>query len=139
MSNLKRTVLSVSAMAAALCVASPSQAVVKVITPVYPGTVAGSLTYSNNESLFFKFTIAAPYKFTFTADGSGGTFPFPIDIEAVGTSGTYTEKFGPFPVHGTVDYMLTTAIPEPGVWILMVAGFGLVGFATRRRAAVVAA
>ncbi|MBV9097214.1 MAG: PEP-CTERM sorting domain-containing protein, partial [Frankiaceae bacterium] len=30
-------------------------------------------------------------------------------------------------------------VPEPGVWLLMVAGFGLVGFAARRRTTVVAA
>ncbi len=30
-------------------------------------------------------------------------------------------------------------VPEPGVWVLMVAGFGLVGVSTRRRARVVAA
>ncbi len=30
-------------------------------------------------------------------------------------------------------------VPEPGMWMLMVAGFGLVGFAARRRSSVVAA
>lgn len=122
-----------------MCAASPSQAVVKIITPVYPGTVSGSVAYTTNESLYFKFTVNSPYKFTFTADGSGGTFPFPIDLEATGTSGTYTEKFGPFPVNGVVDYILTTVVPEPGAWMLMVAGFGLVGASARRRGRAIAA
>ncbi len=138
MLSLKRA-LGVSAVAATLCLASPSQAVTKILTPVYPGTITGSVTYTTNESLFFKFTIASPYKFKFTADGSGGNFPFPIDIAATGTSGTYTEKFGPFPVHGAVDYTLTTVVPEPAVWVLMIGGFGLVGLSARRRGSAVTA
>ena len=34
---------------------------------------------------------------------------------------------------------VSTAVPEPASWALMVAGFGLVGFAYRRRSTVVVA
>ncbi len=137
----KQSLIGITAMAATLVLAAPSHAatVIKLITPTYPGTVTGTTTYSTNETLDYKFTVAAPYRFSFTASGSGGTFPFPIVISATGTAGTYTEKFGPFPVKGTVDYSLTTVVPEPGVWILMIGGFGLVGLSARRRAHVVAA
>jgi hypothetical protein len=40
-----------------------------------------------------------------------------------------------FAIDGTVD----GAVPEPASWMLMIAGFGLVGFAARRRPAAVTA
>ena len=80
------------------------------------------------------FTILAPYSFSFTATGSGGTFPFPIPVSASGTSGSYTETFGPLPVHGTVSYSLTTAVPEPATWSLMLLGLAALGGALRLRA-----
>ena len=141
MTNIKRSMLGISAVAAALCCVAPAEAatVIKTLHPVYPGTISGVFTYTANEKVDFKFTVAAPYHFSFSADSSGPGFPFPIDISASGTAGTYTEVFGPFPVSGAVDYTLTTAVPEPGVWALMVAGFGLVGVSARRRGRAVAA
>lgn len=38
-----------------------------------------------------------------------------------------------------VDNLATAAIPEPASWAMMLAGFGLVGFAARRRSRAVAA
>jgi hypothetical protein len=37
------------------------------------------------------------------------------------------------------DDIATTAVPEPATWAMLIAGFGLVGFAARRRRATVAA
>ena len=141
MINMKKAATGVTAIAASFLVSAAAHAltVTKTLTPVYPGTISGTTTYSANEVLDYKFTIASPYHFTFTATGTGGNFPFPIAISAAGTFGTYTEQFGPFPVHGTVDYTLTTAVPEPGVWVMLVGGFSLVGVAARRRSRAVVA
>ncbi len=38
-----------------------------------------------------------------------------------------------------LDNVSVTAVPEPGTWALMLAGFGMVGFAARRRVASVTA
>ena len=46
--------------------------------------------------------------------------------------GTYTKTFGDFGGGGTG----AGAVPEPATWALMLAGFGLVGVALRRRPAV---
>ncbi len=40
---------------------------------------------------------------------------------------------------GTVTFDAPATVPEPASWALMIAGFGLVGFAARRRSAAVAA
>jgi hypothetical protein len=139
--RIKKAVTGVTTIAAALLISSAAQAltVTKTLHPVYPGTISGTTTYSANEVVNYTFTVAAPYHFTFTATGSGGNFPFPIEIEASGTSGTYTEKFGAFPVHGSISYSLTTAVPEPGVWLMLAGGFGLVGASARRRTRAVVA
>lgn len=42
-------------------------------------------------------------------------------------------------VGGYLDDITVSAIPEPATWGLMIAGFGLVGYAARRRRAAVAA
>jgi secreted PhoX family phosphatase len=41
-------------------------------------------------------------------------------------------------VEGGQIFLLTTNVPEPATWALLIAGFGVVGFAARRRNAVVA-
>jgi hypothetical protein len=109
----------------------PAQALVVTLTPIV-GTISGSETYTTNETIDFKFTIDAPDTFVFTAIGDGGSFPFPITETASGTSGTFTEVYGPFPVHGTVDYSLTSAVPEASTWAMMLLGFAGLGFAYRR-------
>jgi hypothetical protein len=137
-----KTLLAGATIALALTVAAATPAdATKIInlTPVYPGTITGSVPYPDGVSgsvVDFKFTIAAPYHFTFTETGSGGTFLFPISITSTGQAGKYTETFGPFPVTGTLDYSLTTGVPEPATWALMMVGFGLAGASMRRRARV---
>jgi hypothetical protein len=124
--------LALSAAAAAI----PSTALAKTVnlTPLFPGTITGVVSpYLAGEVVYFKFTIAPNYHFVFTDTGTGGNFPFPIASTATGGAGNYTETFGPVPVHGQVDYTLTTAIPEPASWALMFVGFGLTGAIMRRR------
>jgi hypothetical protein len=96
-------------------------------------TVSGSIPYTSDELVDFKFTIDSPYKFQFSDSGSGGTFPFPIGSTATGGAGSYTETYGAYPVHGTLSYSLTTYVPEPAPWALLIVGVGAVGGATRRR------
>lgn len=43
------------------------------------------------------------------------------------------------PPMAVLDGVSLTTVPEPGVWMLLIAGFGLVGLAARRRSAEVAA
>lgn len=129
------------AMTAGLMTASTASAVtvIKNLGTISSAkTVSGTLNYVSNEKLIFKFTVDAPYNFTFDASGSGGTFPFTISSTATGSAGKYTETFGEYPVHGTIDYTLTTAVPEPASWALMIVGVGAVGASMRRRKAVAA-
>jgi hypothetical protein len=81
---------------------------------------------------------------------NGGTNAFGTGI----VSGVGSEKFTRYlittRVGGEVTYLgtlgqgfalsaLTATVPEPATWAMLVVGFGLVGFARRRRTAVVAA
>ena len=82
---------------------------------------------------------------------NGGTNAFGTGITGVGVG---AEKFTRYlittRVGGEVTYLgtlgqgfalqaLTATVPEPATWAMLVVGFGLVGFARRRRTAVVAA
>lgn len=40
---------------------------------------------------------------------------------------------------GTLNFDASPSVPEPAIWVFMVGGFGLVGFAARRRSIAVAA
>jgi PEP-CTERM motif-containing protein len=57
--------------------------------------------------------------------GSGGSFSLLLQDAAFGTPGTAR-------VSGTFTY-LSSSVPEPGTWAMMLLGFGAVGFAMRRR------
>lgn len=70
---------------------------------------------SPDHSKLVKFVGPGTYTFSITGDGVGG---LPAGLWVAATEG---------------------AIPEPATWALMIAGFGLVGFAARRRKAIAAA
>lgn len=70
-------------------------------------------TYSNNV-------------INFTATSTSGTIDFNGSLIA-GNSAT------------AIDNLVLSAVPEPATWAMLVVGFGMVGFAARRRTAAVAA
>jgi hypothetical protein len=75
--------------------------------------------------------------FNITGDGGAGTNWLPQSILFdIGSSATLTfaalgtsDSLG-----GYLDNIALAAVPEPAAWAMMVAGFGLLGAATRRRA-----
>ena len=76
------------------------------------GTIVGTGTWQN-------------FATSFVGTGSGVTFAI-------------TETVGGNSGGVVLDNVSVTAIPEPATWALMIAGFGMVGFAARRRAALAA-
>lgn len=91
--------------------------------------------------------------FTFAANGSGGSFTAPFvvgsnNIEVFfnnngaginAGNGPLTGGPGGISLIGTVSFDVPNgAIPEPQSWVLLIAGFGLVGAAMRRRASAAA-
>ena len=70
----------------------------------------------------------APKSFAFTADDGSATLAF--------SSGAANSSWGPALDNVTVTL---NAVPEPATWALLIAGFGMVGVAARRRRSVVAA
>jgi hypothetical protein len=96
------------------------------------------------------------FTFTGTVQGKAASFSTPYTI-AINSSDTLTFGGSPFRfggLKGTLDpvslssggevvsgsmFATITAVPEPSTWGLMIVGFGMVGFATRRRKVAVAA
>lgn len=58
-------------------------------------------------------------------------------ISACGIGGQSGQRFQNFTARGSGDF--TATVPEPGTWAMLLVGFGMVGFAARRRTAAVAA
>ncbi len=97
-------------------------------------------------------------------NNNGGLHSYTVSVNGA-SLGTYTSGFGAFVARTSgkfgaiagqsytisfdgiangdttsfIDAVALTTVPEPASWALMVAGFGLVGFAARRRSAAVAA
>jgi hypothetical protein len=115
---MMRIVLAVVATAA---IASPAQATTDAgTTPIADPTIAAA----TNAELF------AP--FTEMQFGNGRTMPFSVTRDPGLTSS------------GFVPSDLTSGgplagVPEPRVWMMLIAGFGLVGLVTRRRKVAVSA
>ncbi len=86
------------------------------------------------------FSVTQPYLTTFgPVLYSAGGFEYNLFSD----SATVYELYKAVPNVGYVSNSTGTfsiaAVPEPGTWAMLVAGFGLVGFAARRQKAVVAA
>jgi len=88
----------------------------------------------------------------FTALAPGAGAPFEADPDAAYDSGLFTRGLVPLAAGDVLSFRaitipagfsdgtiaVTNAIPEPAAWGMMIAGFGLVGFAMRRRTALAA-
>ena len=57
-----------------------------------------------------------------------------LTFDCVNCSGNTYHQFG-----GDTAFTLSGGVPEPETWAMMIAGFGMVGFAARRRSAAIAA
>ncbi len=82
------------------------------------GNSVGTYTPSGTSNLDALFT---PHSYVFTGSGS----PTEILFSVVTFQGDNQDAL--------VDNVSVTAVPEPASWALMIAGFGMVGFAARRR------
>jgi hypothetical protein len=73
--------------------------------------------------------------FDFVAPGTGR---FSYSCADCTITGGFIIQLGPDGYNVGLDNINVTAVPEPGSWAMMIAGFGLTGAALRRRRAVVA-
>jgi hypothetical protein len=88
---------------------------------VLPSHTTSGITTSSGINGAFPFT---PYSIFFTA-GSAGTLKFSVGTHSADNIG---------PLVDAVKLSVTgNGVPEPAAWAMMLAGFGLVGVAMRRR------
>ena len=98
--------------------------------------------------------VGAPYQFLASVDGNqvfnasgtvlpSGTNPgLTLTATFVAAGSTATLDLSEIPLSGgspIVDNIVIATVPEPATWGLMIAGFGMVGFAARRRRSTVVA
>ena len=130
--NLLKTALVPALLATAIAGAAQAKTVVIPLTPDLPGTITGTTALSAHEKVIYTFTIPKPYNFFFEfSDG--------IDFTTSGQAGSYQETFTNGSAASTGTYTLTTSVPEPASWAMMLVGFGALGAVVRRRKAAVAA
>lgn len=99
-------------------------------------TSGGSTITYTSDFLDFSETVSRDFSLALTSIAS--------PLQAVPTSGTPTRALRTFRALSTGSFSsdpapIITAVPEPATWGLMVLGFGMVGFAARRRSTPVAA
>ena len=114
------------------------------------GYVGGTTDFTTSFSLTvytdgtFTTAVGSPLVFSKPIPGSPtGVADFLSEFAVTGLSGRYVQytvlAAGPSNNPGLSNISFTTRVPEPGTWALLVVGFGMVGFAARRRKSAVAA
>ncbi len=97
--------------------------------PEWPGTLVGRGHYAVNGSWQ-----DSVYSHEFVIPHTGSDFLFSIRAGGKGFQGGNDESWGVDNIR-----LLANAVPEPSTWAMMIAGFGLVGYAARCRRAASAA
>lgn len=70
---------------------------------------------------------------TSSTSANGGTLASGGTFRVENYAGT---PASPFSINGDVFPNVAAAVPEPASWVMMIVGFGLIGFAARRRSAI---
>jgi hypothetical protein len=76
---------------------------------------------------------------TLTAASNGTFVNIVLNAAGLNAINSAIQNGGAFQLGGSLNFPGTGAVPEPATWATMLAGFGLVGVASRRRARAVAA
>ncbi len=123
--------------------AGQSSAVVFTAPTASRYTLSFSAAVSDTNPSGVVFEAFSPFAVTpvTTLTAANPTFSFtgfPLTLAAGDTVGFAVNYDGVYFDDSTAINVTLTAVPEPAVWGLMVAGFGLIGVAARRRTAVAA-
>ncbi len=100
--------------------------------PNAAGSADGLFTYDNTLSLTAPFVSGPGLLFT------SATFEYNLFSDSPTQYELYQANGGGY-TENSVGTLTLTAVPEPAAWTLMIAGFGLVGAAARRRSVAAAA
>lgn len=101
------------------------------VAGIYGGTPGTASTISFGNGIFSSLSITAP-NLGFTQFSSPTLFTG-TPTAPVFSTGSYT-LINPFFGNGTLTISgISAAVPEPGTWAMMIAGFGAISFAMRRR------
>ena len=107
-------------------IAGTGHAAVVNLTPVLGGTITGTTELAPHEKISYTFKVPVPYHFMFG-------FSDVIDFTTSGGPGDFVETFTNGATASTGSYTLSTAVPEPATWAMLIVGLAGVGAMTRRR------
>ncbi|MFM9853306.1 MAG: PEPxxWA-CTERM sorting domain-containing protein [Sphingomonadaceae bacterium] len=106
---------------------------------------ANTLITSFGSNYFGTDTVSAGGTFSGFSVGTSVNSPDPFSLRSIfftaGQAGSLTFNFGTDsadnvgPLLDNVSLDITAAVPEPATWMMLLAGFGLIGAAMRRRGA----
>jgi hypothetical protein len=120
-----------SSLVAALAVSASAASAVELFDPLSPGAVMAAA--SQKDGLPDDAAIRRAPRFSFEV----ANLPARHDLPR-GNVENQPEPFDPSaPIAANLPELadpLTATVPEPGTWAMLIAGFGLVGWAARRRA-----
>lgn len=102
------------------------------------GVLSGPVSFTNT-ALFDMLNMVTPYSETISSGRASLTYSYTFTANTAGSFQLGFATLSADSIGPILDNVLVTQVPEPATWAMLITGFGMVGFAARRRRIAVAA